>query len=189
MIYLIDASVLITASHGYFEIDRVPEFWDWLFFQGQLGRVKIPHEIYEEFRASVKQDGTRDALAEWANQPEIKKALLLQGEANITHVQHVLEHGYKIALPTDVDLEAMAQDPFLISYAFNLGAANSCIVSAEGSKKSQKFARSKVPDVCENLGVKCCNLPGLLKSLNFSTDFRRRLPPPPPQAVVRINGV
>ena len=30
MQYLLDANVLITANSSYYEIDRIPHFWDWI---------------------------------------------------------------------------------------------------------------------------------------------------------------
>ena len=48
MLCLLDANVLIDANRDYYPIERVPEFWDWLVEMGELGRVKIPLEIYEE---------------------------------------------------------------------------------------------------------------------------------------------
>ena len=48
VLYLLDANVLIDANRDYYPIERVPEFWDWLVEMGELGRVKIPLEIYEE---------------------------------------------------------------------------------------------------------------------------------------------
>lgn len=65
MIYLLDASVLITANRQYYAIDRVPEFWGWLVYMGEMGNVKIPKEIYEEFK-----DG-KDALSIWAREDEL----------------------------------------------------------------------------------------------------------------------
>ena len=47
MLYLIDASMLITANNSYYPVDTVPEFWEWLLHQAQSGNVKMPLEIYE----------------------------------------------------------------------------------------------------------------------------------------------
>jgi len=47
VVYLLDANVLIDANRDYYPLERVPEFWDWLEFQGGLGRVKLPLEVYE----------------------------------------------------------------------------------------------------------------------------------------------
>lgn len=82
MIYLLDANTLIDAKRDYFEFDRVPEFWEWLQYQGSNGNIKIPIEIYEEFEEARKANGERDKLAEWAANPEIKDALLYEKEVD-----------------------------------------------------------------------------------------------------------
>ena len=48
LLYLLDANVLIDADRDYYPIDRVPEFWNWLAVMADLGRVKVPQEMYEE---------------------------------------------------------------------------------------------------------------------------------------------
>ena len=65
MLYLFDANVLITAEHTYYPIDQIPEFWEWLQFQGQAGKIKLPLEIMEEILAGKKHD---DPLLAWMNQ-------------------------------------------------------------------------------------------------------------------------
>ena len=34
MLYLLDANVLIDANRDYYQIERVPEFWEWLISCG-----------------------------------------------------------------------------------------------------------------------------------------------------------
>lgn len=46
MLYLLDANVLIDANRDYYQMSRVPEFWDWLVEMGTHGLVKIPLEVY-----------------------------------------------------------------------------------------------------------------------------------------------
>ncbi|VFN04490.1 MAG: protein of unknown function (DUF4411), partial [Candidatus Kentron sp. G] len=45
MLYLLDANVPITANNTYYAIDQVPEFWEWLQYQGTNGRIKMPLEM------------------------------------------------------------------------------------------------------------------------------------------------
>ena len=66
MLYLLDANTLIDAKRDYYPIDRVPEFWSWLVFKGQQGKIKIPIEVYEEFSDTKDKNGKKDALATWA---------------------------------------------------------------------------------------------------------------------------
>ena len=59
MLYLLDANVLITANRTYYQLERVPEFWDWLVDRGTKQLTKIPVEMYEEVLVG------NDALAHW----------------------------------------------------------------------------------------------------------------------------
>lgn len=59
MIYFLDADFLIRAKNEHFQIDRVPEFWDWLVQNGRAGKIKIPLPIYEEI---VRRE---DPLKDW----------------------------------------------------------------------------------------------------------------------------
>lgn len=117
MLYLLDANTLIDAKRDYFQFQRVPEFWEWIYHQGEVGNVKVPLEIYEEFEEARKSDGTRDELSEWAATPQIKDALLLDEEADPALVTKVTARGYAEDL-TDNEVEKIGRDPFLIAYAY-----------------------------------------------------------------------
>ena len=73
---------MIDAKRNYYPIDRVPEFWDWLVYLGRQKTIKIPREIYEEFSDTKDKHGNKDKLAEWAEQQEIKEALLFAEEVD-----------------------------------------------------------------------------------------------------------
>ena len=126
MLYLLDANTLINAKNLYYPIGRVPEFWDWLIYQGQLSNIKIPIEIYEEFKDTKPKDGKKDDLALWAETKEVKEALLFNEEAEPDLVARVTYGGYT-PNPTDDDLMIMGRDPFLIPYALK-DSNNRCVV-------------------------------------------------------------
>ena len=75
MLYLLDANVLITANNTYYQIARVPQFWDWLVSGGIRGQVKIPGEIYEEIKRG------KDDLWDWLRYH--KNALLFDEEVDL----------------------------------------------------------------------------------------------------------
>lgn len=78
MLYLLDANTLIDAKRDYYPISRIPEFWDWIIYQGKQGNLKIPIEVYEEFSDTKDKNGEKDSLATWADQIEVKESLLLR---------------------------------------------------------------------------------------------------------------
>ena len=169
MLYLLDANTLIDAKRDYYAIDRVPEFWSWLIFQGQQGKIKIPIEVYEEFSDTKDKDGKKDALATWADQVEVKEALLFDEEVEQDLVARITYGGY-VANPTDDELEKIGRDPFLLSYALK-DPQNRCIVTTETSKPSRMGANRHVPDVCSKFGIRCINNFEMIREMNFSTGW------------------
>lgn len=169
---MLDANTLINAKNWYYPIARVPEFWDWLIFQGQQLKISIPIEIYEEFKDTKTKDGEKDDLALWAEALEVKEALLLKEEAEAALDTRVIYDGY-LPDPTDDDLIKMGRDPFLISYALK-DIGNRSIVTAEVSKPRMKGANRHIPNVCADLGVRCINSFELIRELDFNTSWNRQ---------------
>jgi hypothetical protein len=163
VLYLLDANVLITAKNSYYAFDRVPEFWGWLVHVANHGSAKMPVEIYEEIK-----DGS-DALAVWVRERANKDALVLDEEVDPLTVARVIDQGYAADL-TDIEVEKIGRDPFLIAYA--LAGQGRCVVTTEVSKPTVIRANRKIPDVCKGLGVACIDTFAFLKELNFTTSWR-----------------
>ena len=161
MLYLLDANVLIDANRDYYPLERVPEFWGWLENGGTNGHVKIPLEVYEEI-----SDGN-DELANWAKEEQIKTALLLQEEVDVSLVSYATDQGYASDL-TDDEVVKIGRDPFLIAYALK-DRENRCVVTTEVSKPRRSRANRHLPDVCRDLGVRSCNTFEFARALDFST--------------------
>ncbi len=170
MLYLLDANTLIDAKRDYFQFERVPEFWDWLQNQGDIGKIKVPLEIYEEFEEARRADGSRDELSEWAARPKVRDALLLSEDADPGLVAFVTATGYASDLTED-EIEKIGRDPFLIAYA-KADLGNRTIVSTEVSKPSRTRANRRVPDVCRAMGIRCINNFNMLNELDFRTGWR-----------------
>ena len=158
-LYLTDANVLIRADGDYYAIDRIPPFWDWLLEQAGQGRVKVPQQIYKEVALF------RGQLPEWLKQPHVRKAIVLAEPTNAATVQQVLSHGYAPDL-TDVELEKIGQDPFLIAAALN--GPDRIVVTREASKPSAQRANRQIPDVCAMFGVVAITDFELWRKLNFT---------------------
>ena len=168
--HLLDANVLITAHNTYYNINQVPEFWEWLRHMGEAGQVKMPLEIYEE----IKDGGTdeeADALFAWITDDDNKAAILLQEAADPARVQHVINEGYAPDL-TDDELEEVGADPFLVAYGL-VDTANRWVVTTEVSKPSKIRQNRKLPDVCAQLGVNCFDTFALTKKLGFRTGWKQ----------------
>ncbi len=168
MLYLLDANVLITAHHLYYPVDAVPEFWDWLAHQGEAGIVKMPIETFEEVKDG-SNDADKDLLYAWVQDDAHKSAILFDGDVEPQLVQQVT--GQYAPDLTDDELEAIGRDPFLIAHAL-ADPGNRCVVTTEVSKPTWKRQNRKIPDVCRDVGVQCCDTFTMLRALQFSTRWR-----------------
>lgn len=168
MLYLPDASVLITANNLYYPIDRVPEYWEWLAFMGTLGQVKMPFEIFEEVKEGP-DDAEKDLLFAWLREDDNKKALLLDEVVDSALVQRVTVEGYAPDL-TDDEVEQIGRDAFLIAYG--LAAKDRCVVTVETPAPKKQRQNRKVPDVCRAMGVACCNPFEFNRALGFRTQWK-----------------
>jgi hypothetical protein len=173
MLYLVDASVLITAKDNYYPFDVVPEFWEWLEYEAEHGRIKMPIEIFEEIKDGPKSKSNNlDRLYTWISGESVRDALLLKESVNTPLVQRVVKEGYAPDLSDD-EVEELGRDPFLIAYGMSKPAR--CVVTAELPKPSKKRQNRKVPDVCDTFGVAWCGPFDLNKQLGFSTNWKARL--------------
>lgn len=49
---------------------------------------------------------------------------------------------------------------------------NRCVVTTEVSRRTLQRQNRRIPDVCADVGVQCCNTFTMLRALNFSTHWR-----------------
>jgi hypothetical protein len=165
MLYLLDANTLITAHNTYYPIDRVPEFWEWLEHQAESGLVKVPQEMHEE----ILEGRDDDLLLKWIKVDTHHEALVLKEVVDPKIVQTVVYKGYATDL-TDVEIEKLGRDPFLIAYA--LAGNERCVITTENSKPSRKRQNRQIPDVCGSLKVLCEGPFYLYKLLGFQTSWK-----------------
>lgn len=162
MIYLVDASTLITAHNTYYALHRVPEFWEWLRHHGALGTIKIPAAIYAEV-----EDGN-DALADWMAETASKESLLFT-EPPVPGLVQAVSALYGSDL-SEEDIETIGKDPFLVAAA--LADPNErLVVTAEVSKAGRQGANRHIPNICDDIGVQWRSPVEFLNELNFSTGW------------------
>ena len=130
----------------------------------------MPLEIYEEIKEGP-DDQTKDLLFAYMQDEYIKRALVLDETVLEENVRHAIYDGYAEDL-TDDEVDLMARDPFLLAYAL-VDPENRCIVTAEQSKPKKTRANRKIPDVCKTLGLRSCDIFGLIKDLGFHTGWER----------------
>ena len=170
MLYLLDASVLITANKSYYPVDSVPEFWEWLLYMAGQGRIKIPLEIFEEIKDGPDNE-EKDLLFGWVQKLDVKNAFLLTESVNVALVQKAITVGYAPDL-TDTEVEQLGRDPFLVAYAM-AAPDTRVVVTSEVSKPSKARQNRHLPDVCKSLGAQWCDPFALNRALGFRTDWKK----------------
>lgn len=160
--YLLDANVLIRADADFYALDRIPQFWDWLIEQGELGQVKIPVEIHHEIAAGS------DPLADWVSDKDVKDALLLNEQPDPALVQRALNDGYQSQDPrfNDGELQKIGRDAFLVAYG--LADPVRIITTREVSRRTKRLGASKLPDACDDCGVNWTTDYEMYRLLDFS---------------------
>jgi Domain of unknown function (DUF4411) len=166
MLYLVDANAIIHAKDQYFAIDQVPEYWAWLIYQGESGRIKIPREIFEEISPGRDKD---DPFYLWRRDKRTAEALVLNEDVDMARVRQVLAEGYAPDLD-DNEIEQIGADPFLIAYAL-VDTAVRNVVTTEVSKPSRIRANRHLPDVCYDLGVTAMNTFQMNRALSWRTSW------------------
>lgn len=164
---LIDANVLITAHNTYYPTNRLPEFWSWLLHQAEEGHVKMPREVIEEVLSGTG-DAEKDLLLDWLKMDGVVDALQLDEDVDQEALLKVIS-AYGDDL-TDIDIEKMGRDPFLIAYALAQPDTRR-VVSIEVRKPKRQKGNRKVPDVCDDLGIPVGHTFDLIKRLDFSTGW------------------
>lgn len=155
MKYLLDANTYIQAKNQYYGMDICPAYWQWLdqqFYSGLVGSI--------DFIARELRDG-KDDLAEWvkarpehfiANDDDATQSNYIQ------IVQRVMEGDYN---PANRDNFLAKADPWIIAKAMTLGAT---VVTHEATA-SPNARKVKVPNICNDFSVSCCNTFSFLRQL------------------------
>jgi len=106
---------------------------------------------------------------DWLSDAAVRKALLLEEDASPDLVNEVTLKGY--GKLNDAELEKVGRDPFLISYGFAV-IPDRTVVTLERSAPAKKGANRKIPDVCLDLKVPCCDLFKVIGALDFTTNWK-----------------
>ena len=167
MLYLLDASVLITAHNSYYPVGRIPEFWEWLQYMAAAGCIKMPLENYEEITDGPKGN---DILYKWLHDPLNEDSLVLKEVVDAGAVDYVVNAGYAPDL-TDDEIEQLGRDPFLIAYGL-VQTNDRSVVTVEVSKPSKKRSNRHIPDVCKSVGVHSCDPFTMYRDLGFGTGWK-----------------
>lgn len=144
--YCLDANVLIQAWQKYYNPRFCPDYWKILIELGKQDKIFIPELVYEEITR------TEDELSRWlkASKIPIKKitepvTICLQKiySANPVHKN----------LVDNINGRSLA-DPWVIAHSI---FENAIVVTKEEKITALNSKRIRIPNVCDNMGVRWIN--------------------------------
>lgn len=143
-IYCLDSNVLIQAWQKYYSPAICPSYWDVLNELGIKKQIFIPTVVFDEITR------TDDDLSKW-----IKTCKIPVLEINTSVVQCLKEiyatnpnHQFLV----DNTKQRSLADPWVIAFAMSEDA---CVVTKEGKVTAANSDKIKIPNVCENMRVRC----------------------------------
>ncbi|HEV2481334.1 MAG TPA: DUF4411 family protein [Puia sp.] len=160
--YCIDANVLINAWNQYYHQDFCPDYWKELRRFGLAGRIFLPEIVKEEI---VRAD---DSLADWVKGSGIP-VYPIEGSTTAI-VAKIYKKDARHQQLVDATKQRSIADPWVIAHAIE---QNACVVTKE-HKETQTDRRVKIPNVCDNMGVKWINDFQMIRELglHFSCTVR-----------------
>lgn len=144
--YCLDANVLIQAWQKYYNPKFCPDYWKVLIELGKQNRIFIPELVYEEITR------TDDDLSKWLKSSKIPVEKISES------VTICLQNIYK-ANPAHKNLVDNTKarslaDPWVIAHAMHTQAI---VVTKEEKVTASSSTKIKIPNVCDNLGVRWIN--------------------------------
>lgn len=152
--YWLDSSVFIEGLKGPYGFDLAPRFWIVLDEMAGEGLLACPKMVYDEL-----SDG-QDDLADWAKNR--KETSLFAGIDAVVQARFRKVCAYVIGRYPDNQSRRRfldRADPWVIAHAIANGGA---AVTHE-RRNPDGSAKVKIPNVCENFGVRCIDVYRMLR--------------------------
>jgi len=144
--YCLDANVLIQAWQKYYNPKFCPDYWNILNELGKQDRIFIPELVYEEIIR------TEDDLSKWlkASKISIKKI----SEPVTICLQRIYSSDPIHKNLVDNTKARSLADPWVIAHSIH---ENATVVTKEEKVTALNTNKIKIPNVCDNLGVRWIN--------------------------------
>jgi len=154
--YCLDANVLIQAWQKYYSQKFCASYWEVLNKLGKEDRIFLPQMVYDEITR------TDDDLSKWLKVSHIPKRKL---DGAVTECwKNILAANPSHQYLVDNTKNRSLADPWVIAHALN---ENACVVTKEEKVTAPNSNRIKIPNVCDNMGVRWINDFDFIEELNF----------------------
>lgn len=156
--YCFDSSVLMMAWRQHYKPKSFSGLWDHLGEMMESGLIVIPEEVRKEIGAG------KDDLISWLK--KYKSCIVPIDEQQLKIVSEIvnkypLVSQYKKPRPNNAD-------PFVVAVA---KVGNRTVVTYERSN-GQGNPHPRIPDLCKEQEVECCDLPTFFEKENISFEIK-----------------
>ena len=145
-IYCLDSNVLIQAWQKYYSPKICPTYWEVLNSLGVQHRLFIPAVVKEEIMR------TDDDLSKWIKTCKIP--VLKINESVGQCLRQIYAANPRHQFLADNTKQRSLADPWVIAFAMSEDA---CVVTKEEKITAINTEKLKIPNVCENMHVRCIN--------------------------------
>jgi len=144
-IYCLDANVLIQAWNTYYNPKFCPDYWNILIKLGKYRTIFVPEVVLEEITR------TEDDLTQWLKASKIP--IEKYSEPVISSWKEILSNPVHKKLVDSAKGRSIA-DPWVVAHALH---RNATVVTKEEKITASSSKRIKIPNVCENMGIRWIN--------------------------------
>jgi len=155
--YCLDANVLIEPWQKYYSYSICPSYWDILNSLGKSDSIFVPEQVYEEI---VR---TEDELSKWLEKSKIPIRKIDGRVAKCLSEIYAKDSSHQRLV--DSTRGRSLADPWVIAHALN---ENACVVTKEEKVTDIRSSKIKIPNVCDNMGVRWINDFQLIKELKIT---------------------
>ena len=144
--YSLDANALIQAWQKYYPRDFCPGYWDALDSLGAQQRIFVAEEVYSEI---VR---TEDDLCVWLKASRIPVHKISEDVTKCLKQIYDTDPSHRLLV--DSTKGRSLADPWVIAHAMS---AKGVVVTKEEKVTAVNSNRIKIPNVCDNMGIKWIN--------------------------------
>lgn len=168
--FLIDSNAFITPHRNYYQFSFAPTFWELLNKHCSTGEIMTLDMVMDEL-CKEEDDEKKDEMQIWlensfkGKHASAKTQEVVNNYANVINHLHSDNKYLEDAVREWSDIKVA--DPWLIAVAKTYGYT---IVSFEKRMQINSGSptkRAKIPNICDDFGIKYCDLFEMMKALNF----------------------
>src|SRR5690625_3963439 len=170
-IYLIDADAFFTPSKNYYRFSIAPSYWMQFNDLAEKGYIKTIDKIEKEIRPR-KKDALKDDIQLWYENDFKGEVLSTEKQEIVSEYINILQFLHENPKYSDKAFNEWSArvdiaDPWLIAtakvYGYTVITFERMIIYNGGSPMGE----AKIPNVCEDVNVKCTDLFTMMEQLKI----------------------